>query len=81
MYPKKKKGEAFTKVAHVTPQYLAKFQEEEAPEVDYSEPQYLVELQITKAENAYGVQPQTSDGHFESDIRSPTADQAFSSCS
>ncbi|KAM1836788.1 hypothetical protein ACFX14_018671 [Malus domestica] len=68
-------------IDQIAPHHSAKLQEEEASEVDCLEPQHLVELRRTKAVDAFGVKPQTSDGHSESDLQIPAAGRAFFSCS
>ena len=60
--------------------HSAELQKDEAPEIDYPELQHLVKRQRTKAEVAAGVTPQTSDDHSESELRTPAAGQASSSC-
>ena len=60
-------------IGQVVPQQSTELQKDEAPEFDPPEPQHLVQLQMTKAEDASAVTPQTFDDHSESALWTPSA--------
>ena len=66
-------------IGQVVPQQSTELQKDEAPEFDPPEPQHLVQLQMTKAEDASAVMPQTFGDHSEFELRTLAAGQASSS--
>ena len=62
------------------PQYWTEPQKEEASEVDHLELHYAVQPQKTKAINAFGTNPQTSDDQVKPNHQIPSSSQASSSC-